>query len=74
MKTLKVREAVKQIPEIELDNAASELLDEIRNEFEVIDSDDYAKALNIIKKHLKWMIDTALTNLEPVAIVGFSEE
>ena len=74
LKTLKITEAVKQVPEKKIEDAAVELLDEIRNEFEAIDSDDYDKALGIIKQHLKWMISEALNSLEPVAIIDPPED
>jgi hypothetical protein len=74
LKTLKVNEAIVQVPEQEIENAAIELLDDIRSEFEAIDNDDYYKALHLIKKHMKWMIHTALVKLEPVSIVGISND
>lgn len=70
IKTLTPKEATAQVPDKDIENSSIDLLDEIRDKFECIESDEYKPALEIIKKHLRWMIDTALWKLDSVTIVA----
>jgi hypothetical protein len=72
---LTVTEACARIPDLDMENAANEIIDELADTFDIhVANDERAEVMKSIERSLRFVVNRALWALEPATIVADPED